>query len=79
VSTLTAAVVEVVATVVVFGVVMGALGVLAHWACVKGPLRRWAGDMTLEDLPPVRRRESPTEAYVRRQREQATEWQRVNR
>jgi hypothetical protein len=78
-STIIGAIGEVVATVVVFSIVMGGLGMLAHWALVRGPLRRWAGDTTLEDLPPVRRRESPVELYVRRQREQVNEWQEVDR
>lgn len=73
--TIIAAAAEVVSVTAFLVIVLAAAYVLAQRT---GLNARWAR-YTQPDLTVRRPRESPTELYLRRQREQATAWQEVDR
>jgi len=73
--TIIAAAAEVLSVVAFLVIVLAAAYVLAQRT---GLNSRWAR-YTEPDLTVRRPRESPTELYLRRQREQATAWQEVDR
>jgi hypothetical protein len=73
--TILSALVEVAAVTAFLVIVLAASYVLAHRT---GLNARWARH-TQPDLTVRRPAESPTELYLRRQREQATAWQEVDR